>query len=194
MAMPTTVAAAPAAAAAPRSGSRAALLLAIAIDAATLGLALFAGAAIGAAWLLLRSEAGSIDAPFRDAALALALCAAAVPAWTAWQWRALVEHGTTFGGRIARLDGVPAAPSRRLLRLLLHPISVPAWCWLAATVAVAAAPGDRAIEWATAGVALVALLLALLGLASLVQLLRRPHARSLHERLASIGARHPGES
>lgn len=192
--MSTTESAAPTTAAAPRSGSRAALLLAVAHDATTLALALLAATAAAVGWLLLRSEAGRIDAPFRDAAAALTLCTSVVPAWTAWQWRTLIERGTTFGSRVARLAPAPIAPSRRLARLLLHPISVPAWCWLAATIEVAAAPGDSAIEWVAAGVGMLAVLLAALHLTSLLWRLLRPRARPLHARLAAIGASDRGEA
>ena len=149
----------------PLGGPRVALLLAVLIDAATLGAALLVAGAAATAFLLLRSRAGSIDPSFRDAAAAVTLCAAVVPAWTAWQWQALADGGATFGGRAVAA------------RLALHPVSITAWYWLAATLTVLAAPGSTALEWLAAGAGILATLMALLALASLVVRMVRPATR-----------------
>ncbi len=163
----------------PLVGPRVALLLAVLIDAATLGAALLVAGVAATAFLLLRSRAGSIDPSFRDAAAAVTLCAAVVPAWTAWQWQALADGGATFGGRAVAIAPVrmPTARQAVAARLALHPVSITAWYWLAATLTVLAAPGNTALEWLAAGAGILATLMALLALASLVVRLVRPATR-----------------
>jgi len=155
------------------------LLAALGLDAFTLLTALLAAGACATLWLLARTQAGRVDVTPGDGAVALALTAAALPAWVAIEWFALLRTGRTLGARIAGVEAAraPQGPARGLW-LLLHPASAVLWTWVAASAALLDAPA------ATAVLATVATVVALLGLASLLRLLRRPTAAPLHETLA----------
>ncbi|MFA7297401.1 MAG: hypothetical protein WC211_09505 [Dehalococcoidia bacterium] len=155
------------------------LLAALGLDLLALLTMLLAAAASAMLWLLTRTQAGRIDVTPADGAVALSLIAAALPAWVAIEWFALLRIGRTVGGRVAGLDA--AAPVRgpaRALLLLLHPASAVLWAWLAAGAALLDATP------ATEALALLAAAVLLLSLASLLRLLLRPDAEALHMTLA----------
>lgn len=114
------------------------LFAGFAFDLVTLvGAALTTGL-VAIAWLLTRTEAGLVDPSDGDAVVAFAMWAAALPAWSAWQWRSLALHATSRGMQSV----APGAASqlfsgrRRVMWYLLHPVTVPAWIWLALTAAI----------------------------------------------------------
>lgn len=167
-----------------RAPSRARLLAALAIDLATLVAALCASALVAIAWLLARTGAGRLDPEERDAVVAFALWAAAAPAWTAWQWRMLHAHGSTFGARRTGAGAVPRLEGRRrLVWLLLHPVTVPAWGWLTLTAAI---PGPLALVAVPLTVTACVLVLAVV---SCVLVLVTPGGAPLHARIARAGRR-----
>ena len=162
-------------------GGRARLLAALGLDLLAL-LALLLAAGGGALlWLLARTDAGRLDVAAGDGAGALAVATAALPAWAATEWFALLRAGRSLGALGMALDA--ARPPRGLARvawLLLHPVSTALWCWAAASAALL-----DAIPVAVALVAVGALVL-LLGGASLLRLLLRPAADPLHATLAHL--------
>jgi hypothetical protein len=168
----------------PEPSRRGRLLLAIAIDLMTLVLACTAAAAIAFAWMLFTTDAGAVDVAERDAVLAVAFAAAALPAWTSWQWCLLWRQHATFGASRLLADGLAMLPARRRATgLVLHPVAAPAWAWLAAFMLVVMAP--------IVSYALFVLCLVVTGMAfaSSLLLLARPSAAPLHWRLASMRVR-----
>jgi hypothetical protein len=126
------------------------------------------------AWLLVRSDGGALDVTSGDAIFAAAVVAAALPAWTVMQWHdvAAARRGTRARTRW-----------RRALWFALHPVSIPAWSWLATLLAIVTMTLAAYVALAISVVVL------LLGIASLCTLLAAPHAHALHTRLALLGER-----
>ncbi len=114
------------------------LFAGFAFDLVTLVGALIASGLVAVVWLLTRTEAGLVDPGGDDAVIAFAMWAAAMPAWSAWQWRSLQLHATSRGmhsvapGSASQLF----AGRRRVLWFMLHPVTVPAWIWLALTALI----------------------------------------------------------
>jgi hypothetical protein len=157
------------------------LLAALGLDLLALLTTLLAAGVGATLWLLTRTEAGRVDVSPADGAVALAVYAAALPAWVAVEWFALLRGGRTLGARVAGLEATPALRSpARGLWLLLHPASAALWAWAAASAALLdVAPAAEAL-------ALVAALVLLLGVASLLRLLLHPTAVPLHTVLARL--------
>jgi hypothetical protein len=157
------------------------LLVAWLYDLGTLVLALLATGVVGTLWLLARTEWGRVDVALGEAVFAASLVAAAAPAWTAWQWLRLWDQGQTAGHRRLDLDARPSlSGGRRVIELALHPVSVPAWGWLALTLIILEVPG---VAWLAV---VVTAFVALLGAVSLGLLLVRPAAQPLHRRIARM--------
>lgn len=156
-----------------------------------LRLALVAGAAalLAAGWLLARTALGAYDVGAGDAAFAWAGATAALPAGLGWLAAACClpggDLGATPGQARSGLALLGSAP-RRLAWLLAHPLSLPAWTWLAAVGWLwgdaATGTGAGALLPALAGTAVAGG-----GIASAVLLAARPGARPFHERVS--GAR-----
>lgn len=162
--------------------SRRHLLLAWTYDLVTLLAATAGGSVLAIAWMLARTDRGRFDLAVGDAVIALALTAAAGPAWTAWQWLRLSDEGVTFGHARFAASEISARPSaqrgrRRALVLALHPVSLPLWVWL--TAACFASGAGALIALAIIPLA-VTLLVGLLMMGSLALLLIRPAALPLH--------------
>jgi hypothetical protein len=159
-------------------------LAASALDAGVALALLAAAMAVATAWLLLRTDLGRRDAGAGDAVAAVSLVAAAVPAWTAWLaarlWRDAATPGQRRQGLALASAGASPEPVRwrPIARLTLHPLSLPAWLWLALTAALGGVP------WLWLMPALVAAIVALAALASLALLLARPQRRAVHDLLA----------
>ena len=109
---------------------------------------------VASAWLLLRTEAGRYDVPEFDSLAAVAFVTATVPAWTAWQAHRLYARGATIGQALRGLH-VQGTPRRRATRLLLHPVALPLWVWIAATGVLS---GSRFIAGVVLGVAAIMVL------------------------------------
>lgn len=154
-------------------------LLAAGLDAAGVFAATAVALVIATIWLLSRSGLGRDDAGDGDAVLALSLVAAVVPAWTVYLGAGLWLDGRTPGQRRLGVTVGPreAAQWRRALRLALHPLSLPAWGWLALTAALSGLP------WLWLPVAAAAAAIALAGAVSFVLLAVRPSLPSVHDRL-----------
>ena len=158
-------------------------LLAVAIDAATLLLLASAGLAVAFGWLLISSEAGRHDAETGDTLIAGSLIGAMAPAWTAWQATRLYRLGATFGQ--ARLGlAVEGARWRRMLRLLLHPISLLLWGWLLITALIAGAPPVWLLLTAVNAAVVISLLWVGALLVSVARGSEWPHGRLPHDWLA----------
>ena len=151
------------------AATRIGLLRTVARDVLTLLLAFASCAALATAYLLLRTDRGALDAPAPDAALAAAIAAAAIPTWTAYQWR----------------RGIRVGSARSLLGIALHPANAPAWCWLAATL------GLLSLRLPALVVLALAVAVTLLAVASFLLLLLRPEAQPLHIQIANIRLRRP---
>lgn len=106
-------------------------------DALELLAALSVAGVIAMAWLLLRTGAGRDDVSEFDAILAAAVVLAVPPAWFV-RFALATADGGTAGQRAAGLE-VEGARRQRTLRVALHPLSLPAWWWLAALAAAAGA-------------------------------------------------------
>jgi hypothetical protein len=159
------------------------LLLAVVIDTGTFVLVCGAATLCALAWMLARTDAGAVDVSGPDAAFALSLMAAALPAWTAWRWRALFRNGTTFGSAHSSSRAtITTHEWRRALWLALHPVSTPAWAWLVGMLALLMPPLTAAALWSLAA-------LTGLSVVSLVLLLLQPRSRPLHVRLAMLRAK-----
>jgi hypothetical protein len=132
---------------------------------------------IAVVWLAIRTGGGARDVWTVEAMLAVSFACAAMPAWTAARVYAIARTG------ISDRSGDPVAAWRRALWIALHPLTLPAWAWLTAVLAIATLPA--------AYVALAAsVVVAVLSVASLLVLLTVPASRALHTRLArDLGAR-----
>ena len=86
---------------------------------------------------------------------AVAFVTAAVPMWAAWQAHRLYSYGATTGQALRGLR-VRGAPGRRAARLLLHPVALPLWVWIAATGVLS---GSRRIAVIVLGVTAIMMLL-----------------------------------
>ena len=162
---------------------RGAVVRVIAVDAGTFVLAAGATMVAATAWMLARTDGGAVDVSSYDAAFALSFAAAMLPAWTAWQWRALLRNGTTFGSaRKSSRANIEKRGWRRALWLALHPVTTPAWAWLVAMLALLTPSIAGAAFWALT-------MFAGLSIISLVLLLLQPRARPLHVRLAMLRAK-----
>ena len=144
------------------------ILRAVAFHVATLLVAFAATATLATIYLLARTDRGAVDAADSDANVAVAILTAAVPAWTAYQWR----------------RGAHIVTPRSVLRAALYPANLPAWLWLAATVALLPPLAIPALV-----VSGIALAVAVLAFASLLLLLLRPHSAPLHDRVSRIRLR-----
>jgi hypothetical protein len=126
-------------------------------------------------WLLQRSNGGALDLTATDAVLAASFAAAALPAWTATRWYAITRRGGIASPGVARW--------RRALWFALHPITTPAWAWLAALLAISTMPVIAYLALA------MSVAVAVLGIASLIVLLAAPRALAVHTWLALLGGR-----
>ncbi len=149
--------------------TRIGLLRTVACDVLTLLLTFASCAALAFVYLLIRTDRGALDAPAPDAALAAAIAAAAVPVWTAYQWR----RGIRVGG------------ARSLLGITLHPANAPAWYWLATTLEL------LSLRLPALVVLALAVTVTLLAVASFLLLLLRPEAQPLHIQITNIHLRRP---
>ena len=152
-------------------------MLAVAVDLIYGGAASLLAALASGGWLFLRTAWGRDDVPSGDATFASALLLAATPAWLAWTALRLAQRGATPGQARCGLR-VTGSPRRRLLRLALHPLTVPGWLWLATLAAVATFEVLAVACAAAGGVALLG------GLVTAGRTLLRPQARGLHDLIA----------
>lgn len=159
---------------APGAGVR---LAAIVYDAGTLLLLLLAALVVAFAWLLIRTSWGRFDVGTGDALVATSLIGATTPAWGAWQAARLHRDGATVGQARFGL-ATEGEPLRRSARLLVHPLSLPLWFWLALTVLISEV---RIVLWP---ILFILLAVAVAGLLSLGILLVRGDARLLHDYVA----------
>ena len=134
---------------------RFAATLAVLIDWTALLLMVAVALVVASAWLLLRTQAGRYDVPEFDSLAAVAFVTAAVPMWAAWQAHRLYSYGATTGQALRGLR-VRGAPGRRAARLLLHPVALPLWVWIAATGVLS---GSRRIAVIVLGVTAIMMLL-----------------------------------
>ncbi|MBX7111562.1 MAG: hypothetical protein K1X87_06920 [Dehalococcoidia bacterium] len=160
--------------------SRARWLAAWGLDLLTLLAALAGCGLLAIVWMLVRTDRGRYDLGTWDAIGALSLCAAAAPAWSAWQWLRLRDRGVTFGGREPSQPGeaAPASTSRRALLAALHPAMLPLWLWVTAMLMTT---GIAALAFVAVLPFTMFLTGALLMLGSMAMLLARPSAAPLHE-------------
>lgn len=163
----------------PRGGRRLRVLAALTIDTALAAGAVLVGVAGAAGWLLTRTEHGLLDVAPADGAAAMALAAAALPAWAAAQLRSLAQGHRTVGGALLHLppETPPADGILRGCWLALHPAAGPLWLWAGATV------GVLTPIVAMLALAVVGLLVLLLGAASLLAVLVRPGTELIHTQL-----------
>ena len=158
------------------------LLAALLVDLGALAASLAFGVMIALAYLLTRTSRGLLDVSPGDGILGLAVCAAALPAWAALEWRSLLMSGGTLGSRAlhASIDPLPRRGFERWLTLALHPSSAVAWLWLGLGLALP--------SWYLAsGVALVmALAVFALAVATLVVQLVWPEATTVHGRVVRL--------
>jgi len=136
---------------------------------------------VGVTYLLMRTTWGTYDAGDFDSALATALVLAVPPTQAGWLLLSVAERGATPGQRraglaIARREGEWRAA--RIVRMALHPLSLPAWLWLAAMLFLLAVP---VLPWL---VVLWSGLLAIGVLSSIVIFAIRPAAPAVHDLLA----------
>ena len=150
----------------------------MALDLGVLLLAVGAAAVVAFAWLLVRSSWGRYDVEVGDAYVATAIVGAAVPAWAAWQAVRFARQGATFGQVRMGLVTEGVRGPRRFARLLAHPVSLPVWGWLWATLLLLGVPWLPTL--ALLGLALVG------GMAVVTAgtMIARPRWRALHDRLA----------
>jgi hypothetical protein len=127
-------------------------------------------------WLLVRSGAGGRDLPDLDAQLAAAALLAVPPAWLAW-YASGISSGTSSGQRSAGMR-VQGSSVRRSLRLVLHPLAVPLWTWLALLALAAGLP------YLAIPLLLATVLVALGGLVSVARWALAPGRPGLHDVLA----------
>jgi hypothetical protein len=158
-------------------------LLAAAVDILALGAALTGAFLVATIYLLARSALGRDDVSDLDSLIAVAIEVSIIPVWIAWQTMSVASHGATVGQRLLGLhvDALPRAhEGARYLRLLLHPVSAPAWLWLALAVWLAGAPATLALTPLFAAGAVAAA-----GIASgVIVIVRPPGARPIHDVLA----------
>ncbi len=134
-------------------------------------------------YLLVRTAAGRYDVGDVDSLIAVTFEASIVPVWVAWQVFSVVRTGATAGQRLLglRVETLPRAHAgARFLRMALHPVSAPAWLWLALMIWLAGAPRALSLTPVMGAAAVVAA-----GVASgVILLVRPPGARAIHDRLA----------
>ena len=161
--------------------SRRRRLAAASIDALGAMLAVAAGAAVAAVWLMSRSELGRTDASSGDAVAAASFVGAALPAWAVWIALRVRREGVTPGQRAA---GLAVSADARMgswlpvLRLVIHPLALPVWGWFVITALLSGIP------WFWAPPVIAGVAVAVAGLASFTLLLVRPDARAVHDRVA----------
>lgn len=153
---------------------------ALAVDLGWGALAVLAAALLAFAWLFIRTDRGAQHVTDGDSIIAAGLVGAAVPAWLAWiAVRALAEGATHGQQRMGiRVEARMQRPVPRLLRLLVHPVSVPGWLWVAGVLAIVEVP------WIPVFVGLIAVTIAVMGVISALVLTVNPGADALHDRLA----------
>lgn len=164
------------AAAAPAGVSRRARTRAVAFD-----LLLCAGiqVAFGALAFLVfifQTGGGARDLTTATATTGWAIALAAVPAWLGLLGHSSALLDGTPGQRSAGFE-VEGCPTRRVVRLAVHPLSALGWWWLALVAALATIPGVPLLLAAAGLIVLGG------GLISAVLLLRNPNALPLHDRL-----------
>lgn len=164
------------AAATPAGVSRRARTRAVVFD-----LLLCAGSqvAVGALALvvfMLQTGAGARDLTTASATTGWAVALAAVPAWFGLLGHSSALLDGTPGQRSAGLE-LEGTPTRRVLRLAVHPLSALGWLWLAVVAALATIPGVPLLLVAAAFSVVAA------GAVSAVMLLRDPNTLPLHDRL-----------
>ena len=161
--------------------SRRRRLAAVSIDALGAMLAVAAGTAVAAGWLMLRTGLGCTDPNSGEAVSAASLIGAALPAWAAWTALRVKREGATPGQRVAGLAVCADGRMRSwlpVLRLAIHPLALPLWGWFAITALLSGLP------WVWAPPAIAGGAVAVAGLASFALLLVRPRARPIHDRVA----------
>src|SRR6185436_15586827 len=124
---------------------------------------------------------GRIDPSGDDAVIGFALWAAALPAWTIWQWRALATLGTSAG--MHRTAAGPTTPlqlsgRRRVMWYLLHPVTVPGWIWLSLTTLIPGSLGLAVLPLA------ITTLQTVITLTSCIVVFIAPNATPGHVRIA----------
>lgn len=118
---------------------------------------------IAVAWLFVRTQAGRHDATELDALLAAAFLLAVPPAW--FVWIATGDAGAGGGPAVVTSSGL------RVGRLMVSPVALPLWAWLALVASAAGQP------LAAVAIALLGAVVALRGVAALVRWLVRPVPR-----------------
>src|SRR5690606_31924260 len=78
---------------------------------------------------LVQTEGGARDLSSRSATVGWAIVLAAVPGWLGMLAQSSAARGGTPGQRWSNLT-VLGTPSRRLLRLAVHPVGAIGWGWL----------------------------------------------------------------
>jgi len=154
-------------------------LLAMLADMAWLAGASIAAFVVALGFLFWRTSWGALDAGAGDTAIAAALLLTPAPTWLAWLVSSVLNQHASPGQRERGLvvAAAPQAwPSARLIRLALHPLSLPGWLWLSAITYLLAAIW---LSWLFVLVTLVVGLTAV-GSAILISVGRRP----VHDTLA----------
>ncbi len=152
------------------------------VNLGTLVASLAFGVAVALAYLLMRTSRGLLDVSPGDGMIGLAVCAAALPAWTALEWRSLLTTGGTLGSRAlhSSIDLLPRRGLARWLTLALHPSATVAWLWLGLGLALPA-------WYLASGIAVVISFAVLtMAVATLVVQLVWPEANSVHGRVVRL--------
>jgi hypothetical protein len=155
------------------------VLGALAVDIGALGASLVFGLLVTLAYLFTRTRHGLFDVAPGDSIIALAIMAAAFPAWTALEWQSLLASGGTLGSRVlhAPLTPLPRRGLARWLTLALHPSAAVAWFWLGLGLVLP-------LWYVASGLVLaIAVVILALGVATLTLGLIRPGATSAHARV-----------
>lgn len=158
----------------PRAPARATdRLLSILTDVAWLTAGSIGAFVVALGFLFWRTSWGAVDAGAGDTSIATALLLAPAPTWLAWLISSVLDERASPGQRERRLvvTTTPQAwPGARLIRLALHPLSLPGWLWLSTITYLLAAIW---LSWLFLLIALVVALTAA-GSAILIVIGRRP--------------------
>jgi hypothetical protein len=152
---------------------RADRLFSMLTDIAWLAAGSIAAFVVAFGFLFWRTGWGAVDAGAGDTAIATALLLAPAPTWLAWLIVSVLDEHASPGQRERGLVVTTTAqawPGAQLIRLALHPLSLPGWLWLSTITYLLAA------IWLSWLFLLVVLVVALtsVGSAILIVIGRRP--------------------